>query len=212
MLSRIRNFPKKQGAPPMRSLDYFVSVLLHSCIMKRKPKHVPLPAAARFKGIDAFLYPLMPGSFQPSEVRKLHIDILRDRYIQVFSASMGNHGLAKFYCCWSEEQYEAAVDEKFEKRLAAARSDLASRAALIMHRGMGLVAGAEGAEAVPPTVTAAMAKVVENMTGDGGVKGLPRKAYKLTVNGLARPAASEPVVAKRGPGRPKREAPPEVAP
>lgn len=115
--------------------------------------------------------------------------------------------MAKFYCCWSEEQYEAALDEKFERRLAAARSDLASRAALIMHRGMGLVAGAEGAEAVPPTVTAAMAKVVENMTGDGGVKGLPRKAYKLTVNGLARPAPGPlaPVVAKRGPGRPKAE-------
>ncbi len=187
-----------------------MSVLLHCCIMKRKPKHVPLPAAARFKGIDAFLYPLMPGSFQPSEVRKLHIDVLRDRYIQVFSASMGNHGLAKFYCCWSEEQYEAAVDEKFEKRLAAARSDLASRAALIMHRGMGLVAGAEGAEAIPPTVTAAMAKVVENMTGDGGVKGLPRKAYKLTVNGLQQPTPGPLSPARRGPGRPRAQ-PPEAA-
>ena len=95
----------------------------------------------------------------------------------------------------------------FEKALERARAELADRAALIMHRGMGLVA-ADGDAMVPPTVTAAMAKVVESMTNPDGTKGLPRKAYKLTVNGLARPTPSAVAVpTKRGPGRPKREAP-----
>ena len=174
----------------------------------KKKRAEPLPAAARYKSEDAFLFPLMPGSFAPSEVRKLHIDVLRDRYIQVFSASMGNHGLSKFYCCWSEEQFLAAVDEKFEKRLAAARSDLADRASLIMMRGMGLVGG--GDATTPPTVTAAMAKVVENMKNPDGTVGLPRKAYKLTVNGLARPTPSAvpPSAPRRGPGRPPKQAAP----
>lgn len=172
---------------------------------KRKSSEPIPPAAAEYKNSDAFLYPLMPGSFAPSKVRKMHVDILRDRYIQVFAASMGNHSLSKFYCQWSQDQFEEALDEKFEKRLEQARSELADRASLIMMRGMGLVG--EGGATVPPTVTAAMAKVVESMKNPDGTVGVPKKAYKLTVNGLARPAASEPVVARRGPGRPKREAP-----
>ena len=136
----------------------------------------------------------------------MHVELLRDRYIQVFSASMGNHSLSKFYCCWSQEQFEEAMNPAFEKALERARTELADRAALIMHRGMGLVA-ADGDAMVPPTVTAAMAKVVESMTNPDGTKGLPRKAYKLTVNGLQQPLQAVPVVARRGPGRPPKQAP-----
>ena len=169
--------------------------------MKRKDRKETPPAAQPYKGADAFLYPLMPGSFQPSVVRKMHVDILRDRYIQVFSASMGNHSLSKFYCQWSQEQFEAALDEAFEKRLEQARSELADRASLIMMRGMGLVG--EGGATVPPTDTAAMAKVVESMKNPDGTVGAPKKAYKLTVNGLQMPAPTGAVAVKRGPGRPR---------
>ena len=166
------------------------------------------------KNLENFLHPPMPGAFSPSRVRKMHVELLRDRYIQVFSASMGNHSLSKFYCCWSQEQFEAAMNPAFEKALERARTELADRAALIMHRGMGLVA-ADGDAMVPPTVTAAMAKVVESMTNPDGTKGIPRKAYKLTVNGLARPTPSAVVPSgpRRGPGRPPKQAPagPEVA-
>lgn len=157
------------------------------------------------KNLDNFLHPPMPGAFSPSRVRKMHVDLLRDRYIQVFSASMGNHSLSKFYCCWSQSQFEEALDEGFEKAIERAREELADRAALIMHRGMGLVG--EGADMVPPTVTAAMAKVVENMKNPDGTLGPPKKAYKLTVNGLAQPAPLQAaVIARRGPGRPPKAA------
>jgi hypothetical protein len=166
-----------------------------------KKKEPTQAAAEQYKGADAFLYPLMPGSFAPSRVRKMHVEILRDRYLQVFAASMGNHSLSKFYCCWTQEQFEAALDDGFEKRLDQARSELADRASLIMMRGMGLVG--EGTALVPPTVTAAMAKVVESMKNPDGTVGAPKKAYKLTVNGLAQPAPLQAVVARRGPGRPR---------
>ena len=195
------------------ALTFSQSFCYTSAIMKRKDRKETPPAAQPYKGADAFLYPLMPGSFQPSVVRKMHIDILRDRYIQVFAASMGNHSLSKFYCQWSQEQFEVALDEAFEKRLEQARSELADRASLIMMRGMGLVG--EGGATVPPTVTAAMAKVVDSMKNPDGTVGAPKKAYKLTVNGLARPTPSAVAVpTKRGPGRPRREASagPEAAP
>ena len=158
------------------------------------------------KNLDNFLHPPMPGAFSPSRVRKMHVELLRDRYIQVFSASMGNHSLSKFYCCWSQEQFEEALSPAFEKAIERARVELADRAALIMHRGMGLV-GDGSVETVPPTVTAAMAKVVENMKNPDGTLGIPKKAYKLTVNGLAQPLQAGPVVARRGPGRPRAEPP-----
>lgn len=199
---------QKNRPSPNAALTFSQSFCYTSAIMKRKDRKETPPAAQPYKGADAFLYPLMPGSFQPSVVRKMHVDVLRDRYIQVFAASMGNHSLSKFYCQWSQEQFEAALDEAFEKRLEQARSELADRASLIMMRGMGLVG--EGGALVPPTVTAAMAKVVESMRNPDGTVGAPKKAYKLTVNGLQRPTPglAAPVVAKRGPGRPKREAPP----
>ena len=166
-----------------------------------KKKEPTLAAAEQYKGADAFLYPLMPGSFAPSRVRKMAVGVLRERYLQVFAASMGNHSLSKFYCQWSQEQFEAAINPAFEKALEQARSELADRASLIMMRGMGLVG--EGGATVPPTVTAAMAKVVENMKNPDGTLGAPKKAYKLTVNGLAQSLQAGPVVARRGPGRPR---------
>ncbi len=169
-----------------------------------KKKEPTQAAAEQYKGADAFLYPLMPGSFAPSRVRKMAVGVLRERYLQVFAASMGNHSLSKFYCQWSQEQFEDALDETFEKQLEQARSELADRASLIMMRGMGLVG--EGTQTVPPTVTAAMAKVVESMRNPDGTLGAPKKAYKLTVNGLAQPLQAGPVVARRGPGRPPKQA------
>lgn len=142
------------------------------------------------KELNNFLYPKMPGMFLPYAIRKMPIEKLRDRYLRAFSASMGNHSLSKFYCCWSEEQYEAALSPAFEKRISDAMAILADRATYIMYRGMGLVAD-DPDKATLPTITAAIAKVVETMNGPsnkGGVSGKMGKAYRLTVNGLARPA------------------------
>ena len=183
---------------------------------KSKPAEPPTVEddgpGAGFKTDNDFLFPKLPGAFKPSLIRKKDLGFLRDRYIQVLSASMGNHGMALHFCCWTQEQYESALDDKFEKRIAAARAQLADRAAYIMHRAMGLVASDE--PIAPPTVSAAMAKVVESFGEPSAAKGGLKKAYKLTVNGLQQPAPQSAVVARRGPGRPKREASagPEAAP
>lgn len=169
----------------------------------------PQAAGGSATGISAFLYPSMPDA---ADVGGMDLDELRARYIQVFSASMGNHSLSKFYCGWNQEQFEAAGTAGFEAELSRAREELADRAALIMHRGMGLVAG--DGPAVPPTVTAAMAKVVESMSTPAAGK-TAKKGYKLTVSGLMRPPqtpqAQQPAVdapppgaVKRGRGRPRK--------
>ncbi len=173
----------------------------------REKKPVEPPAneddgpGAGFKTDNDFLFPKLPGAFKPSLIRKKDLGFLRDRYIQVLAASMGNHGMALHFCCWTQEQYEEALDERFEKRIAAARAQLADRAAYIMHRAMGLVASDD--PIAPPTVSAAMAKVVESFGEPSAAKGGLKKAYKLTVNGLQLPASTGAVVVKRGPGRPR---------
>lgn len=155
------------------------------------------------KDLDSFLFPKMLGSFQPAAIRKWPVEKLRERYLIAFNASMGNHSLSMFFCCWNQDQFEAAMTDAFEKKISRLRGELADRAMLIMHKGMGLVG--DGVASVPPTVTAAMAKVVENMKNPDGTLGVQKKAYKLTVNGLQSPAPgpSAAVVAKRGPGRPR---------
>ncbi len=166
------------------------------------------------KDLDSFLFPKMLGSFQPAAIRKWPVEKLRERYLSALNASMGNHSLGMFFCCWTQEQFDAIMTDAFAKRIAALRASLADRALMIMHTGMGLVG--DGGAAAPPSVTAAMAKVVENMKNPDGTLGVAKKAYKLTVNGLQSPAApTGPVVARRGPGRPRRAeaptAPPEAA-
>lgn len=166
------------------------------------------PKSTDLKSNRDFLFPRMPGAFKPSIMRKKDIGFLRDRYIQVLSASMGNHGMAMFYCAWSQEQFEAAMTDAFAKRIEGTRALLADRAAFIMHKAMGLVAGDE--PTAPPTVTAAMAKVVESFGSPAGDKKAPKKGYKLIVDGLARPGATAhpgAVPERRGPGRPRKEPP-----
>lgn len=127
-----------------------------------------------------FLYPEMPGAFVPSVIRKKPLPWLKDRYIQVYSASMGNHSISIFYCDWDQDQFEAILDDDFQKRIDRARAQLADRATYIMHKGMGLVGDGS---AVAPSVTAAMAKVVEMLHAKGEQHG-ERKGFKLKVEGF----------------------------
>lgn len=140
-----------------------------------------------------FIFPKMPGPFRPSTVRKLPMDKLRGRYITVLSASMGNHSLALFYCCWTQDQFDAAMNPRFRRQIEIAKSQLADRATFIMHRNLGLIEGEVGAG--NSQVTSVLSKVIENLrakeadqdTGGG---------FKLVVEGLDRsaqaPAAAKP--------------------
>lgn len=138
------------------------------------------------KRLDNFLYPPLPAAFAPYEVRKFPLDKLRERYLSVFSATMGNHSIALFYCCWTHEQFVAALSDNFKKDIAVTKSQLADRATFLMHRGMGLVKTDEDVAGVPTgSAAATLAKVVEKLkesdaeleTGGG---------FKLVIDGLDR--------------------------
>lgn len=142
-----------------------------------------------------FLYPPMPGAFQPSVIRKLPVEKLRERYLKVLGATMGNHSIALFYCDWSQEQFEAALNLKFRKAIAIAKSQLADRATFIMHKSMGLIADGEEIGPVNAQVTSALAKVVESLKAKD-VEQESGGGFKLIVEGLDRskPAPVPPAV------------------
>ena len=150
----------------------------------------PVPASGVGKAVEHFLYPALPGMFQPYQVRQMPLEKLRARYIQSFSASMGNHSVAKFYCCWSEVQFQAARTAAFDAQIEETRVQLADRAKYIMYQGMGLVASEK--PATPPQITAAMAKVVESLGSTATESKRAKKGYKLGVDGLARPPVTPP--------------------
>lgn len=149
------------------------------------PPKEPAPTG-HYKTLEDFLYPPMPGQFSPWRIRKQPLDSLRDRYIQVLNSSLGNHSVALFYCCWSQEQFEAALDDDFKKRIVQTKMQLADRATFIMYKGMGLIGSKESD--TPPSVTAAMAKVVEKMSEDSAQDNFQKKGMRLVVEGLDRNA------------------------
>ncbi len=146
------------------------------------------PDAKRAKD---FLYPKMPGAFRPYNVRRMPVEQLRARYITVLSATMGNHSMSLFYCCWTQEQFEEVLTAKFRKEIARAKAALADRATFIMHRGMGLIQGSEETGPANAQVTSALAKVVDSLKAkdadqeEGG-------GFKLVVEGLDRSQGAPP--------------------
>lgn len=165
---------------------------------KRK-KNWPRPEGeaptGSYKATRDFLFPPMPGAFQPSEVRKMPLEELRDRYIKVLSATMGNHSMSLFYCSWDQEQFEDALNAKFKKRIMIAKSQLADRATFIMHQGLGLIATADGGAPPASQVTAALAKVVEKFN-ERGEQQEAGKGYKLVIEGLERNKTGIPPAAE----------------
>lgn len=173
----------------------------------RAPSHagpVPPDRDAGFKDLLDFLYPPMPGKFSPYWVRKKPVEWLQDRYLNVLAASLGNHSIALFYCCWSRDQFEKVLeaDPTFQARIDEVRERLADRATFIMHRGMGLISertvGGAELSPTPPVVTAALAKVVEKMS-EKAAGSAPKRARgrKLVIEGLDRTKSGPPPDEKR---------------
>ncbi len=160
------------------------------------------------KGIHDFLYPKMPAPFLPSRVVRFPIAQLKDRYIQVFAATMGNHSIALFYCVWTPDRFEAVVtaDPVFGRRIEAERARLVDRATFLLNKNIGLVCNEAGE--TPGGIgsgSATLAKVVGDLKAATSESKGKKKGYKLTVDGLARPVvgalppgAAEPPAA--GPG------------
>lgn len=145
--------------------------------------------AAGFKVARDFLFPPMPGAFKPSVIRKLPVEKLRERYLKVLGATMGNHSISLFYCAWTQEQFEEALNAKFRKAIAQAKSQLADRATFIMHKSMGLIADGAEIGAVNAQVSSALAKVVESLKAKD-VEQESGGGFKLVVEGLDRSAAA----------------------
>lgn len=143
------------------------------------------PKSPGMKMARDFLYPPMPGAFQPSVIRKLPVEKLRERYLKVLGATMGNHSISLFYCAWTQEQFEEALNAKFRKAIAQAKSQLADRATFIMHKSMGLIADGAEIGAVNAQVSSALAKVVESLKAKD-VEQESGGGFKLVVEGLDR--------------------------
>lgn len=136
--------------------------------------------------LDKYLFPRLPAAFHKWKIKQYPVEKLRDRYIKVLEATMGNHSIALFYCVWTQDQFEKALNPTFKKRILAAKAQLADRASFIMHRGMGLIKTDADDKALPPTVTAAMAKVVESLNNKEELHRDSGKSFKLIVEGLDR--------------------------
>lgn len=145
--------------------------------------------SAGLKVARDFLFPPMPGAFQPSVIRKLPVEKLRARYLKVLGATMGNHSISLFYCAWSQDQFEEALNAKFRKAILNAKAQLADRASFIMHKSMGLIADGDEIGAVNAQVSSALAKVVENFKAKD-VDQESGGGFKLIVEGLDRSAQS----------------------
>lgn len=163
------------------------------------PPPPPAPADGSDSHPDAkrakdFLFPKMPGAFRPYNVRKMTMDQLRGRYINVLSATMGNHSMALFYCCWTQDQFDAAMNPRFKRQIQIAKSQLADRATFIMHKSMGLIADGAEIGAVNAQVSSALAKVVEKLR-EKDVEQETGGGFKLIVEGLDRSAAAPAVKA-----------------
>lgn len=150
------------------------------------------------KAEDDFLFPKMLGSFSPFEIRKLPLADLRERYLKVLNATMGNHSMSLFYCCWTQDQFEDALDKKFKKQITLARAALADRVTYIMHRAMGLIHTHRETEPLNNQVLTAMSRVAEKLNEKNELQE-SSKGYKLVIEGLE----DVPVEAPRGEVKPR---------
>lgn len=142
-----------------------------------------------YKSINNFLYPPLPGKFYPSRIRKMGDESRKERYLDVFAASMANHSVALYYCAWTQDEFKAVLDPDFKKRILQAKAEVADRAKFIMHRGMGLVEKDKEVKDMP-AVTASMAKVVENLGSEDSLLLGSGEGVKLVVDGLDRTMTS----------------------
>ena len=143
------------------------------------------------KGLHDFLYPPMPGSFSPYEMRKKSVEFLREKYLKTFAATAGNHSIAMHFCAWEQDDFEAALDDDFLKRIDRARAQVADRAAFIMHQTLSLVKN-KTADAPPINSVSALARIAKNLRARSE-QPQTKARFNIVVNGLDRgPAQSQP--------------------
>jgi len=118
----------------------------------------------------------MPGRFAPSEVRKRAVVWRQARFLQVYSASMGNGGLARYYAAWSFGEYRRQLEtnKKFAEAVKDAESEIADRATLILYSDLGLVENVD----VPPSTRRVASAVLARL-----VEGLHARTEQLPIDG-----------------------------
>lgn len=150
------------------------------------------------RGAESFLYPEMPKALTPGAVRKWSPEKRMGRYLEVYLATMGNHSMALFYCCWDQEEFDGliAAFPQFARQITNSRAQLADRATFLMHRGMGLVKiGDEERPSTNLQVSSAMARVVEGLRARHEPQnGFKQKGFKLVVEGLERDKVGDAAV------------------
>ncbi len=158
--------------------------------MESKSTDSEVPEKVHYsKDYSSFLHPRIPGKFMPDAIKRKSLPWLKARYLKVFNATMGNHSMALFYCAWKPARFREvlAADQEFETAIADAKAEIADRAAFMLYKGLGLIAGEEGSHEPTPQTGAVLAKIVESMAEKAPVKEVKKKSFKLTVSGLKRP-------------------------
>jgi hypothetical protein len=164
----------------------------------------------RCSSLKDWLYPKMPKHLAQSQIRPKSREWLLDRYIQVYSASMGNHSVSRFYCHWTMADYEAetAADPAFAEAIRNESLNIADRAKYLLHEGLGLLTCVD--EAAPITNTAAL-NILARLEGElrerGEIEADRREQAKTSgrrravfVEGLERPKAPSSEGAGAGAG------------
>ena len=150
------------------------------------------------KAEDDFLFPKMLGSFMPWDIKRLPLADKKERYLKVLNATMGNHSMSLFYCCWTQDEFEEILDKRFKKQITLARAVLADRVTYIMHRAMGLIHTKREVEPMNNQVLTAMSRVAEKLNEKNELQE-SSKGYKLVIEGLE----DVPVEAPRGEVKPR---------
>ena len=157
----------------------------------KKSKPVATKKRSDSKTLQDFLYPPMPGAFSPYEMKKKPIAFLREKYLKTLAATAANHSIAMYFCAWEQDDFEAALNDDFKKRIELARAEVASRADFLMHQTLSLVQNKAGA-APPINSVSALARIAKTFRARSE-QPKNKPGYTLVVNGLDRgPAQFQP--------------------
>lgn len=157
----------------------------------QEPQDEAAPSKSCALDYNTFLTPRLPGKFMKGNIKRKTMEWRKKRYLKAFRGSMGNHSIALYYSAWTPAEFREIVasDPDFEVAISDTKAEVSDRAAFILHKSMGLIAGSPDA---PIDIAAqsgpVLARIVEKMNEKKAEEAPKRKTNrKLMVNGLKRP-------------------------
>jgi len=138
----------------------------------------------------------MPKHLAPGHFKGKTEEWVRERYLRVYAASMGNHSIARFYCHWTPEEYDRQVAEipAFAAAIRCESLNVADRARYLLHEGLGLLTCNEEEPVTNSQALNILARLEGELRERGEIEVDKAKSGKGTrrsvvVEGLQRPRA-----------------------